>query len=219
MIPDAEGPGRPSGGTGDRYDAEADLRTIAERILSDAARDLPGVVMSIVRRVRIGSRMLDVSILRHPLDLAATGAAREAARAVHYHAMRYGWDHSVPETDLFQRHYGVNVEIHPSYWGRRQAQTAGLGPSLMSPTAFMRSVSKGDLLMENGEEGSRRAYRVVSTSRGRFVTDDGIGGAARMSWHTPHADCLIVSEDAVRIAKGSEKDPDRHMALIWRRSR
>lgn len=202
---------------GDRYVPDEEFAQTSARILFDAHHDLPGFGMRITRRVRVGSRSLDVSVVRHPGDLSCTGAARSATEAVVDHAMRYGWDRSHYGTDLVERSFDVVVDIDASYWGRRQRAAAGLDAGRMTPSAFMKALRPGDVLRETNGPMSGRAYRVTSCSSGRFVTDDGLGGTARMSWQRPHAECLHVDGGMVRIATGTIRDPDSHSMLEWSR--
>jgi hypothetical protein len=211
--------GLPTAYVGDRHDPDADLFTICAAIVRDLEEDMPGTSIRIVRRVRVGSRTIDISVIGHPQDLSKPGAAERITSDLVDHAMRYGWDRSSYAADLVDRHFGVTVGIDPEYWGARQNRKDGGAPSDMTPSAFMKAVRSGDVLEETVGERAGRRYRVVSTSGGRFVTDDGLGGRARMAWHRPHASCLRVAGDRVRIATGSVADPDSHHDLIWSRIR
>lgn len=202
---------------GDRFVQDEEFAQTSARILFDAGADLPGIGLKATRRVRVGSRSIDLSIMRHPDDLSSTEAGRAATEAVIDHAMRYGWDRSSYGTDLVERSFDVVVEIDASYWGTRQRRAAGLGAGSMTPNAFMKALRPGDVLHETHGPMKGRSYRVTSCSSGRFVTDDGLGGTARMSWGRPHAECLHVDGGLVRIATGTVRDPDSHSMLVWSR--
>lgn len=204
---------------GDRYDADADLATITASMTRDLETDMPGTSVRVVRRVRVGSRSMDVSIIEHPQDLADGATAAAVTTAMTDHVMRYGWDRSSYASDMVQRHFNVVVEIDQAYWGARQRSLLSMGQSAMSPSAFMKAVRAGDAFEEIQGERKGRRYLVKSASSGRFVTDDGMGGQSRMTWHRPDAACLHVSGDRVRIAVGRPKNPDAHHSLIWSRSR
>ena len=200
--------------TGDLHDPALDLPAIAAAVAATLREAEPSMRFRILRRIRVGSRSLDVVVEDHAEDLGNPAALAALVGRIVAQTARHGWDRSDYAADSIERSFGTTVSVDPSYWGRRQTRRSGLPPSSMTPAAFMAAISVGDALDGLAGACAGRRHRVVSATKDRFVTDE---GGRRATWRSPDRHCLVVSGSRIRIAAGGPADPDAHHEFEWTR--
>ena len=203
------------GAAGDLHDPTLEFPAVAAAVAATLRAAEPSMRFRILRRVRVGSRSIDVVVEDHRDDLGDPRTLAALVARVATQAARHGWDRSDYATDDVERSFGVVVEIDPRYWGTRQARRLDLPPSTMTPAALMAAVREGDALDGLAGPCAGRRHRVVSATKERFVTDDGCG--AKATWRKPYRECLHVAGGRVRIAAGGPADPDAHHEFEWTR--
>lgn len=203
---------------GDLYDPALDTTGIVVRANELIRSTFPGTRALVSAHRHASGRSIDASVVAHHQDLSDGTIRRDLLDRIRGQIERLGWDRSDHSTDLVSRHFALTVEVHPDYWSERQAALAGLpAGSSLSPSAFMKNLQTGHILEEAGGPLLGRRYVVGDVTARGFTTSAGIQGAPDIFWHRPRAAALRAVGFRIRLSEGTEKEPDRHRILLWRK--
>ncbi|MDJ0277684.1 hypothetical protein QLH51_12840 [Sphingomonas sp. 2R-10] len=163
-----------------------------------------------------GGRKITVELLDHPDDLTAEDDRRAFETAVRDQIERFGFTRS----NFYQDHMSCalysEVRIGAAYWAALAARRGTAHPveQKLSLAAFRKTIKLGDTLKLIHSPWPNRNLGVVRTVEKVRSVDVVIGGS-HLSY--PRATGFACDGRLVRIAMGSEREPDAHLLYEWER--
>ncbi len=116
----------PYDGTRDPYHGALFLPTrkfaeVATCVKDELKECFPKSTFKIIRRIQSLGRSLEIQIIDHDEDLEDVNTRRSLDQRITSIAQQYGYDRSLYEVDLLDRHFSISISIHPDYRARRQS--------------------------------------------------------------------------------------------------
>lgn len=202
---------------GDLYRAGEPLASIAARIGAHLASHFPDARFSIRTESFAGRRKITAEILDAAQDLTLPDVQESWVTGVRDQMERFGVTRSNPLQDFHSCAFFCEVRIGQSYWAALAQKREPKNPvrSLVSLSAFRKQVRAGDSLKLIDAPAGHRALGTTRTITHVRSADLILDGKSYLS--LPRASAFACDGERVRIAIGSEREPDAHLLYLWHR--
>lgn len=188
---------------GDLYDPTASSVDVLASMKTLLSIENPRTAAVLTSRISTGAWRITAAILQEERDLGDAAAAAEVRRELAATLMRFGYSADEPGMDHRERLFDLTIAIHEDYWSRRQRIRSD-GFSTSSFARILEAVRVGTTI-----ERITTSTRFVVTSAGA----KGISASAgreRLMIPVPRKEALTTRDNLLRIARGTERDPDAH---------
>ena len=201
---------------GDLHRAGEPLPDLCRRIERHLASIFPDSRFALRSETFAGGRKITVDLLDHPADLTAAADRSTFTVAVQDQIERFGFTRSNFYQDYMVCAFYSEVRIGEAYWAALAARRGTAHPveHRLTLAAFRKTVKPGDTMTLVHAPWSHRALGVPRTVDKVRSADLVIGGS-HLSF--PRAAGFACDGRMVRIAMGSEREPDAHLLYEWTR--
>lgn len=200
---------------GDLYRQAEPFPDLADRIRAHLAAHFPDTAFSVITEKFAGGRKIIAEILDASQDLSTRDAQEAMITAVRDQMERFGFTNSNIYQDFHSCSYFTEVRVGRAYWSalaRRRGADNHVEP-LVSLAHFKKSLKVGQQLKLVAAPKGHRALgttRTITAVRSKDIILDGV------SYLTlPRAADFACDGARVRIAMGSEHEPDAHLLYEW----
>lgn len=200
---------------GDLYRQGEPFPDLADRIRAHLSADFSDTASAVTTEKFAGGRKISAEILDAFQDLSTRDAQEAMITAVRDQMERFGFTNSNIYQDFHRCSYFTEVRIGRAYWSalaRRRGAEYRVEP-LISVAHFRKSLKVGQQLKLVAAPKGHRALgttRTITAVRSKDIILDGV------SYLTlPRAADFACDGIHVRIAMGSEHEPDAHLLYEW----
>lgn len=200
---------------GDLYRPGESLPTLCRRIERHLHDLMAGARFAVCSERYAGGRKVTVELLDAPADLTDETARRIFTIMVRDQIERFGFTRSNFYQDYLQCSFHSDVQIGKAYWSALAARRgkANTVEPLVSLAAFKRRLKPGDQLKLIAAPEGHRALGTTRTVKAVRSGDLIFEGNIYLDF--PRAAGFACDGRLIRIANGSEHDPDRHLLYKW----
>lgn len=201
---------------GDLHRSGEPLPDLSRRIERHLAAAFAGSRFALRSETFAGGRKITVELLDHPHDLTATDARQVFEVAVRDQIERFGFTRSNFYQDYMSCAFYGEVRIGDAYWTALAGRRGSAHPveQKLSLAAFRKTIKPGDTMTLVHAPFSTRNLGVARAVEKVRSVDIVIGGS-HLGY--PRATGFACDGRMVRIAMGSERDPDAHLLYEWAR--
>ena len=200
---------------GDLYRQGEPFPDLADRIRVHLIADFPDTAFAVTTEKFAGGRKITAEILDAFQDLTTRDAQEAMITAVRDQMERFGFTNANIYQDFHSCSYFAEVRVSRAYWlalARRRGAENHVEPQV-SLAHFRKSLKVGQQLkLVAGPKGHRAlgTTRTITAVRSKDIILDGV------SYLTlPRAADFACDGARVRIAMGSEHEPDAHLLYEW----
>lgn len=203
---------------GDLYRAGDNLATLAARIEAHLRTKFRDTRFAIKTEKFAGGRKVTAEILDTPADLTARDAQNAFFIEVRDQMERFGFTRSNLLQDFHTCSFYCEARIGQAYWAALAARQGAKNPvqPKLSLAAFKKLVRAGDSLKLIDAPAGHRALgttRLITKVRSGDMILEG-----RSYLGFPRASAFACDGKLLRIAIGSEYEPDAHLLYEWQRA-
>ncbi|AMK25792.1 hypothetical protein VVT58_16160 (plasmid) [Sphingobium sp. SJ10-10] len=200
---------------GDLYRQGEALPALCHRIEQHLLGLIAGARFSVSSQVFTGGRKIIVELLDAPADLTDPPARHAFIVMIRDQVERFGFTRSNLLQDFMSCAFYTDIRIGRAYWAALSARRGAANPvvSRISLAAFRKQLKVGDrMTLLYGPKGHRAlgTTRTVTAIRSRDFVFEG-----RTFMDFPRAGAFACDGRLIRIAIGSEHEPDAHLLYEW----
>lgn len=201
---------------GDLHRAGEPLPDLCRRIERHLASIFPDIRFALRSATFTGGRKITVELLDHPVDLTPEDERCAFEVAVRDQIERFGFTRSNFYQDYLACAFYSEVRIGKDYWAALATRRGTANPveQTLTLAAFRKTIKPGDTMKLVHAPWSTRNLGVARTVEKVRSVDLVIGGS-HLGY--PRASGFACNGRMVRIAIGSERDPDAHLLYEWER--
>ncbi len=200
---------------GDLLQQREPFAALCKRIERHLASHLPHARFSVRGETFAGGRQITAELLDHANDLTDRTAKLAMLTAVRDQLNRFGFIRSNALQGYLSCFFYSDIRIASAYWAalaRRRGQ-ANAVENLMSLAAFRHRIQPGDKMKLIVGPSRNRAVGTIRTIIAVRSVDIIFEGKSSLRF--PRSSCFSCDGRLVRIAFGSEEEPDAHLLYEW----
>ncbi|MET3436025.1 hypothetical protein [Sphingomonas sp. 1185] len=201
---------------GDLHRPGESLSGLHERIEHHLAASFPESRFALRTEAFVGGRKLIAELLDHPHDLTSEDERDAFRTTARDQIERFGFTRSNFYQDYHSCAFYSEVRIGSAYWTTLAARRGMAHPvdQKMTLAAFRKTIKPGDTLKLIHAPWSNPNIGVARTVEKVRSVDLVIGGS-HLSY--PRASAFACDGRMVRIAMGTDRNPDAHLLYEWTR--
>ncbi len=201
---------------GDLHRAGEALADLCRRIERHLATTFDDSRFGLRSETFAGGRKITVELVDHPADLTAEADRHIFEVMVRDQIERFGFTRSNVYQDYLSCAFYSEVRIGKTYWAALAARRGTAHPveQKLTLAAFRKTIKPGDTMTLVHAPFATRNLGVARTVEKVRSVDLVIGGS-HLGY--PRATGFACDGRMVRIAIGSERDPDAHLLYEWDR--
>lgn len=200
---------------GDLYRSAEPLSQLADRLRAHLAAHFQEMSVAISTEKFAGGRKVTAAILDTPDDLTGRDAQEALVLAMRDQMERFGFTRSNFYQDFYNCSFYSDVRIDRAYWSALARRHGAQNPvePLVTLAHFRKSLKVGQQLKLVAAPKGHRALGTTRTITAVRSKDIILDGASYLE--LPRAADFACDGLRVRIAIGSEHEPDAHLLYEW----